>query len=91
MSRLDSFIRRLTAQRDVLNHICARMELPADGPIMEIGLGNGRLDLFRGSFGIGCGSSFGRICLGGTVFVRIVGHDGLRNVSMLGFGVDIEL
>ncbi len=42
MSRLDSFIRRLTAQRDVLNHICARMELPADGPIMEIGLGNGR-------------------------------------------------
>lgn len=42
MSRLDSFIRRLTAQRDVLNHLCERMDLPADGPIMEIGLGNGR-------------------------------------------------
>ena len=42
MSRLDSFIRRLTAQRDILNHICDRLELPADGPVMEIGLGNGR-------------------------------------------------
>jgi hypothetical protein len=42
MSRLDSFIRRLTAQRDILNHICDTLELPADGPVMEIGLGNGR-------------------------------------------------
>jgi trans-aconitate methyltransferase len=41
MSRLDSFIRRITAQRDVLNYIStqvARME----GPIIELGLGNGR-------------------------------------------------
>ncbi|MCD2180980.1 class I SAM-dependent methyltransferase [Rhizobium sp. GN54] len=42
MSRLDSFIRRLTAQRDILNHIGDRLDLPADGPVMEIGLGNGR-------------------------------------------------
>ncbi|MBD8688105.1 MULTISPECIES: class I SAM-dependent methyltransferase [unclassified Rhizobium] len=41
MSRLDSFIRRLSAQRDILNHVHADMGLPA-GPIMEIGLGNGR-------------------------------------------------
>ncbi|WP_288429263.1 class I SAM-dependent methyltransferase [uncultured Agrobacterium sp.] len=42
MSRLDSFIRRLSAQRDILNHVQGDMELPADGPVMEIGLGNGR-------------------------------------------------
>ena len=42
MSRLDSFIRRLTAQRDILNHIADGLEMPAEGPIMEIGLGNGR-------------------------------------------------
>ena len=41
MSRLDSFIRRLSAQRDILNHVYGDMDLPA-GPIMEIGLGNGR-------------------------------------------------
>lgn len=41
MSRLDSFIRRLSAQRDILNHVHADMDLPA-GPVMEIGLGNGR-------------------------------------------------
>lgn len=41
MSRLDSFIRRLSAQRDILNHVHGDMDLPA-GPIMEIGLGNGR-------------------------------------------------
>ncbi|MGV1753890.1 class I SAM-dependent methyltransferase [Agrobacterium sp. CG674] len=41
MSRLDSFIRRLSAQRDILNHVHTDMDLPA-GPIMEIGLGNGR-------------------------------------------------
>ncbi len=40
MSRLDSFIRRMSAQRDVLNHI-ATLPLPA-GSILEIGLGNGR-------------------------------------------------
>lgn len=41
MSRLDSFIRRMSAQRDCLNHV---MELLAgiDGPVMELGLGNGR-------------------------------------------------
>ncbi|WHA41513.1 class I SAM-dependent methyltransferase [Agrobacterium larrymoorei] len=42
MSRLDSFIRRLSAQRDILNHVQGDLELPADGPVMEIGLGNGR-------------------------------------------------
>jgi hypothetical protein len=41
MSRLDSFIRRVTAQRDVLDHVCALLaDLP--GPVMELGLGNGR-------------------------------------------------
>lgn len=40
MSRLESFIRRLTAQRDILDMICA-MPL-GDGPVMELGLGNGR-------------------------------------------------
>jgi trans-aconitate methyltransferase len=40
MSRLDSFIRRMAAQRDVLNHIAA-LPLPP-GDILEIGLGNGR-------------------------------------------------
>jgi hypothetical protein len=42
MSRLDSFIRRLTAQRDILNHIANDGSLPASGAILEIGLGNGR-------------------------------------------------
>lgn len=41
MSRLDSFIRRLTAQRDILNHLAAA-PIPATGAILEIGLGNGR-------------------------------------------------
>lgn len=40
MSRLDSFIRRLTAQRDILNWAIGKV--PADGPVLEIGLGNGR-------------------------------------------------
>jgi len=41
MSRLDSFIRRVTAQRDCLN---AAAELVRDlsGPVLEFGLGNGR-------------------------------------------------
>lgn len=42
MSRLDSFIRRLTAQRDILNHVAANLDLPGEGALMEIGLGNGR-------------------------------------------------
>lgn len=41
MSRLDSFIRRVKAQRDVLDHVCALIAgLP--GPAIELGLGNGR-------------------------------------------------
>lgn len=42
MSRLDSFIRRMMAQRDVLNHVAADLELPAQGAVLELGLGNGR-------------------------------------------------
>jgi trans-aconitate methyltransferase len=42
MSRLDSVIRRLTAQRDILNHLAADLPLPATGAILEVGLGNGR-------------------------------------------------
>src|SRR5690606_30152177 len=41
MSRLDSFIRRLTAQRDILNHVAAVLRLPV-GDVLELGLGNGR-------------------------------------------------
>jgi S-adenosyl-L-methionine methyltransferase len=41
MSRLDSFINRMTAQRDMLNVIRDSIDLP-EGPILEIGLGNGR-------------------------------------------------
>ncbi|MGO4339439.1 class I SAM-dependent methyltransferase [Labrys sp. KB_33_2] len=41
MSRLDSFIRRVSAQRDVLDHVCGLIDgLP--GPVLELGLGNGR-------------------------------------------------
>ena len=41
MSRLDSVIRRLQAQRDCLNAAAAIIaDLP--GPILELGLGNGR-------------------------------------------------
>ncbi|MFV2054243.1 class I SAM-dependent methyltransferase [Aliiroseovarius sp. YM-037] len=42
MSRLDSFIRRLTAQRDILNHVAAELPVPETGAILELGLGNGR-------------------------------------------------
>ena len=42
MSRLDSFIHRMKAQRDVLNHVRDCLELPKEGPVLEIGLGNGR-------------------------------------------------
>ena len=41
MSRLDSNIRRLKAQRDLLNHL-AESALVPEGTILEIGLGNGR-------------------------------------------------
>lgn len=41
MSRLDSFINRMSAQRDLLNHIRDTYPLPV-GPILEVGLGNGR-------------------------------------------------
>jgi hypothetical protein len=41
MSRLDSFIRRMTAQRDILNHICDSVK-ELEGPVIELGLGNGR-------------------------------------------------
>ena len=42
MSRLESFIRRMSAQRDVIDHVCESLALPATGAILEIGLGNGR-------------------------------------------------
>lgn len=42
MSRLDSFIRRLAAQRDILNHVAGALEVPPGGPLLELGLGNGR-------------------------------------------------
>ena len=41
MSRLDSFIRRLTAQRDCLA-LAARLLGDMPGPVLELGLGNGR-------------------------------------------------
>jgi hypothetical protein len=41
MSRLDSFIRRLEAQRTCLD-TAAQMVRNLDGPILELGLGNGR-------------------------------------------------
>ncbi|HSX75113.1 MAG TPA: class I SAM-dependent methyltransferase [Shinella sp.] len=42
MSRLESFIRRMSAQRDVLDHVAQALPLPQEGAILEIGLGNGR-------------------------------------------------
>ncbi len=41
MSRLDSFIRRMTAQRDCLA-AAARLIGDIPGPVIELGLGNGR-------------------------------------------------
>src|SRR3954451_24768965 len=41
MSRLDSFIRRLHAQRKVLNVVAERIA-GLEGPVIELGLGNGR-------------------------------------------------
>ena len=41
MSRLDSFIRRMQAQRDCLNDAVRRLaDIP--GPVLDLGLGNGR-------------------------------------------------
>jgi hypothetical protein len=41
MSRLESFIRRVSAQRDCLNHAAAIVkDMP--GSVLELGLGNGR-------------------------------------------------
>lgn len=42
MSRLDSFINRMSAQRDLLNHVRDNLALPEQGDVFEIGLGNGR-------------------------------------------------
>ena len=42
MSRLDSFIRRMTAQRDILNSVASQSLVPQSGHILEVGLGNGR-------------------------------------------------
>lgn len=41
MSRLDSFIRRISAQRDCLN-MAAGLVAAVPGPVLELGLGNGR-------------------------------------------------
>ncbi len=41
MSRLDSFIRRVSAQRDCLN-LAADLIADVPGPVLELGLGNGR-------------------------------------------------
>jgi hypothetical protein len=41
LSRLDSFIRRLEAQRACLD-LAARLIAPLAGPVLEFGLGNGR-------------------------------------------------
>src|SRR5262245_52435895 len=41
MSRLDSFIGRVIAQRELLNHIVSDVAA-MEGPIIELGLGNGR-------------------------------------------------
>ena len=41
MSRLDSFLRRLQAQRDCLD-LAVRLVRDLPGPVFELGLGNGR-------------------------------------------------
>ena len=41
MSRLDSFIRRVSAQRDCLN-LAKYLIADLPGPVLELGLGNGR-------------------------------------------------
>jgi hypothetical protein len=55
VSRLDSFIRRLEAQRACLDWAVAAVR-DLDGPALEIGLGNGRTyDHLRARFGPGRG------------------------------------
>ncbi|MHC8509852.1 MAG: class I SAM-dependent methyltransferase [Rhodospirillales bacterium] len=50
MSRLDSFIRRMQAQRDCLNMLAVEIAA-VPGPVFELGLGNGRTyDHLRGLF-----------------------------------------
>lgn len=50
MSRLDSFIRRMTAQRDIIAE-GRRLVGERTGPVIEFGLGNGRtFDHLRESF-----------------------------------------
>ncbi len=52
MSRLDSFIRRMSAQRDCLNLVAKTLE-GTPGVILEFGLGNGRTyDHLRGLFDV---------------------------------------
>ena len=41
-TRLDSFILRVTAQRDILNMLADQAMLPPEGDVLELGLGNGR-------------------------------------------------
>ncbi|MEI9405796.1 class I SAM-dependent methyltransferase [Mesorhizobium argentiipisi] len=41
MSRLESFISRMTAQRDILDHVCVEVA-KMEGLVLELGLGNGR-------------------------------------------------
>lgn len=41
MSRLDAFLERLRAQKAILEHV-ARLIADAPGPVLELGLGNGR-------------------------------------------------
>lgn len=41
MSRLDSFIRRMSAQRELLDHAVTLIK-DVDGPVIELGLGSGR-------------------------------------------------
>ncbi|WP_025897272.1 class I SAM-dependent methyltransferase [Sneathiella glossodoripedis] len=51
MSRLDSFIRRVSAQRDCLNMVSKEMQ-GRTGIVLEFGLGNGRTyDHLRSLFG----------------------------------------
>lgn len=51
MSRLDSFIARVTAQRTILDHVRDALSLPPEGPLLEVGLGNGRtFDHLRENF-----------------------------------------
>jgi len=41
MSRLDSFIRRMTSQKILLEYLVGRVN-EVEGPVLELGLGNGR-------------------------------------------------